>query len=544
MVERADLTDRYGIVMTLKAIIISLFLVSGMIGSAAGADTIPADSGRSGIDTIVIRNQNIFSSDSAEQFFLYRLANGLHIKTRASIIRRELLQGEGEMFSRVLADETERNLRALPYIWDARVSLEKIDGDRQAMVVTTSDRWTLAGGPTFSRLYGQTVYQLGVEELNLLGYGQQLKFDYFFREYEDDYSEWSFLERRLLGSRYRLSAYYNGDPEVGMKSVGLTYPLYSLNSRLGYSVGWSDFDRQEKYYLSGYEVARNQARGRRLQLSGVYRFGSYNGKVSLGLNYRYQDIRISDRTLFYQGVSVAFPEDSLYHSILPSLGISFFEFHQTRHINTFSKTEDITVGLSSAATLGWHYDASSGELLHRSVAFSVAYSGLAAGHLFSGGISRGYWFKGRSRFRETFSLSMKYYNNRCLWWTPVLAVVYSEDFRSDGREGLYLGENYGIRGYPKNYSNGEKKVRLNLENRFFTGLRLFSAEFGLAQFVDLGQTWTRSAEFKTRNNLWSVGAGLRIGTEKVSNAELVRIDLAYAGRIKNWELSFGVGQYF
>jgi len=72
---------------------------------------------------------------------------------------------------------------------------------------------------------------------------------------------------------------------------------------------------------------------------------------------------------------------------------------------------------------------------------------------------------------------------------------------------------------------------------------LLTTEFGLVQFVDLGNVWRKGEEPRFKDILWSVGLGLRIGTDRVSNAELVRIDLAYAGNIKEWQISFGVGQY-
>jgi len=86
-------------------------------------------------------------------------------------------------------------------------------------------------------------------------------------------------------------------------------------------------------------------------------------------------------------------------------------------------------------------------------------------------------------------------------------------------------------------------LRINIENRLFTGIKMLSAEFGITQFFDLGQTWSGGERFEMKENLWSIGVGIRIGTERVSNAEMIRIDLAYAGKIRNWEISFGVGQY-
>ena len=59
-------------------------------------------------------------------------------------------------------------------------------------------------------------------------------------------------------------------------------------------------------------------------------------------------------------------------------------------------------------------------------------------------------------------------------------------------------------------------------------LKMLSAEFGITQFFDFGQTWSDGERFDMRQNLWTIGAGIRIGAERVSNAEMIRIDFAYA----------------
>lgn len=518
---------------------IVFFLI--LAGVKANANEISADNII--IDSVVIENGNIFDLSQPENSgILYRLANKFHIVTKKSVIERELLIREGDRFSREIADETERNLRALPYLWNARLSLDKSDEGDNILRVETSDRWTLAGGPSMSRVSGQTIYQIGFEELNFLGYGQHLTFDYFIREYKEDYATASFLERRLLGSRYQIYGYYNDDPEVGLKSVSLTRPLYSLNSRFGYGISFTDIDRQDKYHLSGIEVANNQYAGQVFSLSSTYRFGTYNSKVSFGAGYSYRDINIHDRRIL-PGVTVAFPSDSLCHGLSASLGITNLRYIKTRHINNFSKIEDFAISTGAGVGFGWIYDASSGDRMYRTVSFSVSHSAHYKSSLLFFSFSRGCWFDGETDFRKTFSVSIKYYNNGMDWLTPSIFGLYAEDDRRDGRLGLNLGENSGIRGFPEYHAQGERLARLNVENRIFTGLSLLTTEFGLVQFVDLGNVWRKGEEPRFKDILWSVGLGLRIGTDRVSNAELVRIDLAYAGNIKEWQISFGVGQY-
>jgi len=519
-----------------------IFVISGSNFRATANDD-NDDPGGVIIDSVIVQNGDIFDMELSEnRNWIFSLANKLHINTRKHVIRRELLLDKGDIFSRKLADESERNLRSLPYLWDARIEMIRSADGRNIMSVTTSDRWTLAGGPTFSRSSGQTIYQFGFEEMNLIGNGQRVSFDYYLREFEENYIRASFYERRLFGSRFGLSSSYNGNPEIGSISFGLAKPLFSLNSKFGYSISYTDINRTDKYYSSGYEFARNGYKGRLLGLSAVYRFGTYQNKVSIGFAYNYKDIKISKR-LIDPDYSFDFPADSIYSDYLFSINAGNFEYIKARRIDRISRLEDISLGTEAGFSSGFTIDAMTNRRLYRTMSFSCGYSDKFGPNLIFLRFYRAFWYDGGTDYRKMTNFSIRYYNRTISWLTPTVIMLYLEDWRRDGREALYLGENGGLRGYPRYSTEGEKLLRINIENRFFTGIKMLSAEFGITQFFDLGQTWSGGERFEMKENLWSIGVGIRIGTERVSNAEMIRIDLAYAGKIRNWEISFGVGQY-
>lgn len=161
--------------------------------------------------------------------------------------------------------------------------------------------------------------------------------------------------------------------------------------------------------------------------------------------------------------------------------------------------------------------------------------------LLEGSVKR--WFNNDGTIRRKNDFLGRFYNNALLWYTLAIHLRYARDIRLEGQRELYLGENKGIRGYPKNYSNGEKYLVMNLENRFFPNLKLSVGRICPVQFIDLGATWNRGQDFDVRHLEWSLGVGLRISTERMTSREAARIDLAYAGRLKTWQISFGLGQY-
>ncbi|SYZ73516.1 exported hypothetical protein [Candidatus Zixiibacteriota bacterium] len=492
------------------------------------------------IDSVEIINRNIYNTDSSVyKYFIFKLANKFHIKTRKFVIARELLLKKGDLYSKQLADETERNLRSLPFIWDARVELIKSPSGEAILRVTTTDRWTFVGGPAFSRASGRNIVELRLVESNFLGRGQFVSLKYYIRQNVEDYNEVAFTERRLFGTWLRFDLFSSNHPEVGRKSITFTKPLYALTSRFYYGADYTSIYRRERYYSHGDIIAQNYVKGKEVTLSSAFRTGTYNDKVQIGFNYYYNDHRILDLS----GGGVEFPQDSIYHLLTPSFSISSIYYIRTTHINTFMRPEDIGLTNGMNLALGWAYDPRRDRQIYRTLSVGLNFASHQGSSLFFLNLNRQVWFDRNLFFRKAFNISIRYYNNGLSWITPVLFATYGEDMRIDRINTLFLGENNGIRGYPENFDSGEKLLRCNFENRLFTGISLLSVNVGAVQFFDFGQSRRLEERFNSREFLWSTGVGLRLGTEKVSDADVFRIDVAYAGRLKTWQISMALGQY-
>jgi hypothetical protein len=497
------------------------------------------------IDSIIIDNNNIFFTDSSKyDNWIYRLANKLHIRTKKYVIRRELLQNRGDRFSRRLADETERNLRAMPYLWRAGVELYRSGDSLNIMRISTSDTWTLVGGLSINRTAEQLTYHFRAEELNLFGTGQSISFHFYIREFEDDYIKLSYLERRLFGSRTYIGLDINDHPEVGTRSIYIGKPFYSLSSTTQFYIDYSSVNRQNLYYSDGSLVAYDYLKGNAINFEGNYRFGSYHNKLTFGIMTKYKDFRVSDKTTASPTGDFRFAEDSAFYALIPAMSFFNFNYIATKRIDQFSVTEDILISRGAKIVFGSVFDNSDGNELYKIAEFQTKYDTYFKTNMIFLGFYHKWYFKESVWFRKWLRGSIKYYNNAVLWYTPALNIEYDMDLYKNERQALYLGENNGLRGYVKNYSTGERRFKINFENRFFTGIRLFTAEFGAVQFIDIGRSWEKENKLNFRDLLWSVGAGLRLSAEKISGARMMRLDVAYAGVTKRWQLSFGVGHYF
>ena len=128
------------------------------------------------IGRIIVTPSDIFDpSIPAESGWLYRAANKLHINTRPSVIRGQLLFKTGDPYDARLVQENERLLRSNDYLYDVTIVPVAWDGHTVDLEVRTKDVWTLNPGFNFGRSGGKNETNVHVQEENLLGTGRKVE---------------------------------------------------------------------------------------------------------------------------------------------------------------------------------------------------------------------------------------------------------------------------------------------------------------------------------------------------------------------------------
>ena len=104
---------------------------------------------------IRIDNKDVFDkNDPKDNKALFRLADKLHVRTRQSVIRHQLLFRSGERYSRHAIEESARILRTDRYFYDATIVPVRYHDGKVDVLVTTRDVWTLDPGFNFGRSGG------------------------------------------------------------------------------------------------------------------------------------------------------------------------------------------------------------------------------------------------------------------------------------------------------------------------------------------------------------------------------------------------------
>ena len=162
------------------------------------------------IGRIIVQPDDVFDESlPGESGWLYRTANKIHIHTKPSVVRKQLLFKTGEPFRARLIEETERLLRANNYLYDAKITPVAYDGKNVDLEVRTKDVWTLNPGISFSRQGGENEGGAQIEEKNLLGTGQAIKL-VWEKNVDRESIRASYLDPHFLHSFGRLGVVVRG----------------------------------------------------------------------------------------------------------------------------------------------------------------------------------------------------------------------------------------------------------------------------------------------------------------------------------------------
>ncbi len=495
------------------------------------------------IGQIIIDNRNIYDLSSPRYAnFPFKTINKLHIKTRKKVIQNELLFQVGDKFSIELARETERNLRLRLSVFDAWIEVEEITDDKLLVTIVTIDQWSLISSFNFTREGNETNYRLTLEERNLFGKNQFVKFDYFLEDVEKDYINIQYLNSRTFNKPFRFNWVLNNSRFNRYNFISISKPFYNLNQNCSYGLSTAIKKSRWDSYVDNQKEAEAFSESETASFAFETRFGEYKKKTKLSFYYDYVNETISDLNEFSKN-TVVFPEDSSYHRFGLGITKSSVEFVKLYRIDSYYYPEDFALGSSINISYFRALKQSLNKYYYNIMSTGLNFVSYHKNTLFSFSISNRYWFYKKQSIRNFSSLSLGVYNHYLESFTFAFQGRYQSDWLNSGSNYLLAGGESGLRGFNKFYKTGNRKLIFNLENRFFTGLEILSVYIGTAIFTDIGRIWKSGDEFDLNDFDISVGVGLRLYPERISNNRVVRFDVAYS-EFNKWQLSIDSRQYF
>ncbi len=480
---------------------------------------------------IRIVRQDVFP---VEGHWLARSANRFHPATKNSVLEAALPFAVGDVIDARVLQESERILRAKPYLHDARVFVRQICDEYADVDVVVRDVWTLTPKLDFNRAGGDNEFAFGVSDTNLLGLGKEIDISY---EHDDERKGVNvvFSDPNILGTRWAASAIAADNDDGHRYGLKVALPFYALDSRFSTGILLNDDKRDNGLYLLSnkiFEIGVETEDMRSFVGFSKGRTGRWIDRLIFGAAYRNEEFSYPE--LFPD------PGPAERKFVYPYVAWQRIEdrFVNRSNLDRIGRTEDIGLGIRSYVELGWSDESFGGigdYLVGRAFLSGRWY--LADKHLLHMALE----FNGRYEIEERFTdeaittLSTTYSWHHREQWNLVLRGNYTVVRNLPVHRQLTLGGDNGLRGYPSRYQVGDRQYLVTLEERYYTNLIPFCLfHVGWAAFVDFGRawykddapTWVPDRTGDHFDTLVNVGIGLRLESIRTRGDRVVHIDIA------------------
>lgn len=483
------------------------------------------------IAAIRIEVQPVFDlSDPAQDTWIGRLGNAVHVDTRESVVRHELTIHAGDPVDARRIHEAERDLRSFRSLKDASILPEIGPDGTVTAVVRTRDAWTLKASAGYSRVGGRHSWTFGLQDQNLLGSGKALSLR---RQVDPDRTSNIILfnDRQVFGSRWTLSATYQSLSDGAAKGFSLARPFYTIDTP--WSVEVSGFTTRSRLLVFDHATQIFEAPSNldTAMAAFAWRAGGDGGSAfRLGLAAEGADARYGPLAVDAPAGSLPAPDLAPRRLRGPAFTAEWLQdgFRAYKDLQGMDTPEDYNLGWSGKAALG---------------VYTRAWGGTETAPFFRAEAAKGWAPSDRSLLLATGYAAARRSGagvenglaggtlTAYRWGFPhqSLAAFFAVDatHRADPEKLLYLGGFEGLRGYTDHVHPGDRRWLASFEHRTLTDWRwlgilragfVLYADAGAIRRID-GRGWTRTYA--------DAGGGLRFGDLKSSLGRVFYLTMAY-----------------
>lgn len=469
--------------------------------SSRGRLAVTGCSGQPISDILVMPREPFADRVPAQLAPLNRVVDLVHTTTQADVIRRFLLVKVGEPCNQIKRAESERILRAQPYLVDARIFAYDDEKGGVRLEVETRDDMSLilspvvkASTPMFRALevgdgnVGGRAVMAAVEWRDGLAYRNRYGFDY---------TDYLFGMAR---NEFRLSAHRR---EVGHElDAQIVRPYYTDFQRYAWiaNIGsmqepsWLDRRRDAPAALL---TTREYA-----QMGGVTRLGTIGRLKLIGASLS-REARRTDSTLMRYSSFGAMPDTVL---TLPGaypgqqvvranllVGLRAIRFVRVQGFDALTGAQDVRVGMQLGLVGGQSLGVGGSIDRDRFVASNL-YLGVGRETWFLGmqGVAEGRYDRKRSSWANVVSSGrLAYYFRPAVRQTSVLQAEWSGGRHMEIPAQLSLSDRQGgLLAHRNSIAAGASRLVFRGEQRFVVPTRLNVGDAGLAAFFEAGKLWS------------------------------------------------------
>ena len=473
-----------------------------------------------------------------------RRATALHATTRDPIIRRFLLLGPGDACDELRRSESERILRAQPYLVDARVLAYDDGAGGVRLEVETRDEFSVILG--LSALAGggaPPVSALRLGEANLMGRGV-----YTMAQWRDGgrgYRD-SFVARmvhyQLFGRPYQLAVLGERRDVGGQWGVDLSHPFYTDLQRIAWRAAGGGADDYLELLRPGAQQNALAYRRRHLNAGGLLRVGT-PGRLSLfGASLSYERSETADLVRVFgpdgfepdSGPPLGFVPGARYPGqnatrVNALWGVRAVDFLRVAGFETLTGVQDVRRGFQASTMLGRSVSLL-GTRDDDYFASANVYAGMGSGRAFVASEVRGE-ARHDNRSNDWRGLVA---GGRTAWylvpddrWRVVTSADYSGVWRPRVPVQLQLGaRDGGVRGYRGALEAGSARAVVRTEARYVLGAVGTFGDLGVGAFADAGRLWAGTAPYGVTTPVRASVGLSALGAFPRASRRLWRVDVA------------------
>ena len=483
---------------------------------------------------------NINTEEQAQEAFWAKTTNRLHIVTRESVVRKQILFKEGDVLDQELIEQSERKLRRFAFLNVAQIKVVPVDHQSVDVEVRTRDAWTLVPGVNVSGGGGLATGTVMLEELNLLGYGKKLLAEGIYESDVGWTGKFGYRDPQLFNSRWIGTATYTTGPLVESLFLGAARPLYSIDTKWSYGSAFFITDQTIRLFEEGEESSRFAKDQMFVQGYVKRAFGERFQKTNLKLELKYLQKDFSDL-----GSDTTEPPPPDQANVTPSIRIGKqgnISWQKFSYLNKMGLTEDTMLGPNYGAHVGYGIPVQEGFELWDIGAYLMGNKTFIHKQLLktilgvNSEVERNTFINANARYYRKFTRH-----------TVATRFLVNLGYELDSSKQFTLGADSGLRGYPARYFTGERLMVINLEDRQFWGEYTIGPKLALGTvlFVDAGNVWKEADDAELNDLNWSAGTGLRLGWSNLPNQPIFRLDVGWAfDDPGGWAVTVGTEQQF
>lgn len=472
---------------------------------------------------------------------LGRFAAKQHVTTRDAVIRRYLALQLGDRCTELRRSESERILRAQPFIADASV-LAYADGNGGiALNVTTVDEVSILVGLGIGG-GSPAIHSLLLGEDNLLGSAFHVDAGWKKGARFRDIYAGRIVDYQFLGRPYQLMV-EGGRRELGSDwATELSHPFLTDLQRLSWRTTAGNLNSYFYFRRPGADPAAIRIARSYSDIGGVARIGPPLGKLAmLGGSISFEDERPAQSPILVTDAGLI-PDTS-------TALINRYRIHQTARINALwglrdvrfvrasgfdaiEGTQDLRTGFQLATLVGKGMQILRGKErdwfvssdVYYGMATPIAYAAIEAageGRHSPEGEWDGILTHGRA------ALYLKPFNRQTL----ITDVKWSGGWKQRIPFQLTFGDrDGGMRGFRSADVGGARRVVGHFEDRYLAGRYKDFATFAVAPFFETGKLWAGDSPFGVTTPIYaSTGVSL-LAASPPQSRRTFRADLAFPVR--------------